>query len=341
MSNNFLTKGLLCFFLFVSVSMIYYKSFKTPTGFPQPIYDFKKNPLNEDKIQLGRLLFYDPILSSDSTISCASCHSPYNAFAHTDHKLSHGIKDQIGTRNAPALFNLAWQKSFMWDGAIHNLDVQALAPISNAIEMNETLANIVQKLERSKFYRQQFAKIYKDENITGERILKVMSQFQLSLISATSKYDQVKAGKENFSDQEQNGYTLFAQKCASCHSEPLFSTYEFANNGLAMDSTLRDEGRKGITKKVGDNQQFKIPSLRNLKYSYPYMHDGRFKMLSEVLKHYAKGEPVQFEQDDRLKKIAGLSSNDQVDIIAFLLTLSDEKFVFDKKHQFPMELLKK
>ncbi|MBU2019873.1 MAG: cytochrome-c peroxidase [Bacteroidetes bacterium] len=332
---------MLMLFLFVSWSLTVYKKFTLPSAFPQPIYDFKTNPLTEDKIELGRLLFYDPILSSDSTISCVSCHSPYNAFAHTDHKLSHGIKDQIGTRNAPALFNLAWQKSFMWDGAIHHLDVQALAPISNVIEMNETLANIVQKLKRSKFYRQQFGKIYNDGNITGERILKVMSQFQLTLISATSKYDQVKAGKEFFNEQEQNGYQLFAQKCASCHREPLFSTYEFANNGLALDSLLKDEGRKSITERTDDNQHFKIPSLRNLKYTFPYMHDGRFSKLSDVLKHYAKGESVQFKQDERLKKMVGLTSNEQVDIIAFLLTLSDEKFVFDKKHQFPMELLKK
>ena len=142
-------------------------SFETPKNWPQPNYDFKKNPLTTSKIELGRALFYDPILSRNNTISCSSCHSQYSAFTHIDHALSHGIEDKIGTRNSPALMNLAWQKLFMHDGAVNHLDVQSLSPITNALEMDETLANVVSKLQKSKTYPKLFYKAFKDSTITG------------------------------------------------------------------------------------------------------------------------------------------------------------------------------
>jgi cytochrome c peroxidase len=162
-----------------------------PEYFPEPTYNFDNNPLTISKIALGRALFYDPILSQDSTISCASCHSPYNAFAHTDHDLSHGINDEIGNRNASALFNLAWHESFMWDGAINHLDMQALAPISHAKEMGEDIKNVVRKLQNKAIYPPLFEAAFNDSIITGAKVLKALSQFQISLVSATSKYDEV------------------------------------------------------------------------------------------------------------------------------------------------------
>lgn len=307
---------------------------QVPAHFPKPQYDFSKNPLTSKKIELGRLLFYDPLLSKNNTISCASCHSPFNSFAHTDHDLSHGINDSIGTRNAPALFNLAWQKQFMWDGAIHHLDVQALAPISHPAEMGESIEHVVQKLQNDEQYPELFLNAFGSSTITGEHVLKAISQFQLTLVSADSKYDHVKMNKDSFTIQEANGHKLFKQHCNSCHTEPLFSSYKFANNGLSVDTTLNDFGRWIITKQSQDSLQFKIPSLRNLSFTYPYMHDGRFHKLSEVLNHYSDIQPSpQLSQE--LRHPIALSSNEKVDIIAFLLTLNDKNFVFDKKHLFP------
>lgn len=310
-----------------------------PSHFPTPVYDLKNNPLHQEKIALGRALFYDPILSKDLSISCASCHSPYNAFAHTDHDLSHGINDQIGTRNAPALFNLAWQSSFMWDGAINHLDMQALAPISHPGEMGESIKGVIDKLQSSTLYPNLFQKAFGDSLISTEKVLKALSQFQLTLVSANAKYDQVKKGETEFSPQEQNGYALFQKNCNTCHTEPLFSSYDFANNGLAIDTTLHDFGRGAISQQSSDSLTFKIPSLRNLSYTHPYMHDGRFRKLYQVLAHYSEGIDIQNIPAKALQKAILLSPNDKADLIAFLLTLNDKTFVFNPKHQFPKKIL--
>ncbi|MFT4667296.1 MAG: cytochrome c peroxidase [Polaribacter sp.] len=312
-----------------------------PEHFPEPVYAFAKNPISRKKVQVGRALFYDPILSKDNSISCASCHSPYNAFAHTDHDLSHGINDQIGTRNAPALFNLAWQQFFMWDGAINHLDMQALAPISHPKEMNETLERVVGKLQASPIYPKLFYEAFKDSVITGEQLLKSLSQFQLTLVSASAKYDKVKTGEAQFSEQETKGYALFKEHCNSCHMEPLFYNNRFANNGLAIDSTLNDFGKGVLSGISTDSLRFKIPTLRNLSFTYPYMHDGRFRKLSQVLRHYTEGINNNSNTKHDIDKAIVLTSNEKTDLIAFLLTLDDKEFVFDQKHQFPRELLLK
>ena len=309
--------------------------FEKPAHFPEALYDFSKNPLKPEIIQLGKILFYDPILSKDSSISCASCHSPFNAFAHTDHDLSHGIRDQIGFRNAPALFNLAWQSTFMWDGAVNHLDMQALAPISSHTEMDENISNICLKLSGSDKYLDLFDKAFGDNKISGERVLKALSQFQLTLVSAESKYDSVISNLTVFSAQEKKGYELFLEHCNSCHTEPLFSNFQFADNGLPVDSTINDIGRMKVTQNKADSLKFKIPSLRNLQYSYPYMHDGRFKKLSEVLNHYVKGIENRPGLATELENRIPLSSTDKVDLIAFLLTLNDKNFVFNKEYGFP------
>lgn len=317
-----------------------YGGLKVPSYFPKPVYNFTNNTLTEEKILLGRALFYEPMLSKDNTISCASCHSPYNAFAHTDHDLSHGIKDEIGTRNAPALFNLAWQTQFMWDGAINHLDMQALAPISHPKEMGETLPNVIKKLSKSSLYTKLFSAAYgADASITGERMLKALSQFQLTLVSANSKYDQVRLGKEAYTDQEASGYTLFKQHCNSCHQEPLFTNSSLANNGLSQDTTLKDQGRYSITQLAKDSLLFKVPSLRNLSYTYPYMHDGRFQKLSQVINHYTSHIVPSSTLSDQLRQPILLTSNEKVDLVTFLLTLNDKEFVFHPNHAYPTALL--
>jgi cytochrome c peroxidase len=310
-----------------------------PKNWPKPHYNFSKNPLSKEKILLGRMLFYDPILSRDNSISCASCHSQYTAFTHVDHDLSHGIEDRIGTRNSPALMNLAWSKSFMWDGAINHLDMQSLAPISHPDEMDEKIENVILKLQKSPIYKNQFFKAFGDTVISGERTLKSLSQFILTLISSNSKYDSVQRKKTQFTWQEKNGYELFKKNCASCHKEPLFTNQEFENNGLKMDAFLQDFGRMKITQNKGDSLKFKVPTLRNIEFSFPYMHDGRFKKLSEVLNHYTTGIQKSKTLSSKLEKQISLSSNEKVDIIAFLLTLTDKNFLFNRKFGFPQNLM--
>ncbi len=311
------------------------------TPWPEPTYNFKKNPLDSAKIELGRWLFYDPILSKDSTISCASCHSPYNAFAHNDHALSHGIQDRIGTRNAPALVNLAWNKGFMWDGAVNHLDVQALAPIENHLEMDEKLINVVAKLQRLKKYQTKFSAAFGDSKITGQRILLALAQFQLTLVSQQSKYDQVQLGKASFTALENNGYRLFQQYCSSCHTEPLFTNQTYQNNGLLPDSVLKDIGRMKITQKVSDSLKFKVPTLRNCERTAPYMHDGRYNSLQMVLFHYSSNIHSSPTLAKELKTTVPLTEQDKNALLAFLKTLTDKSFLTNKAYQFPMDLLKK
>lgn len=328
---------ILCLFVFIMFSFVLIKDnhfFNPPDYFPKPVYNFEQPPLDSNKIELGRILFYDPILSKDNTISCASCHSPFNAFAHTDHDLSHGIFDSIGNRNAPALFNLAWQKTFMWDGAINHLDMQALAPISHPSEMGSNINEVIKKLNESKAYKALFLNAFQDSTISTSKILKALSQFQLTLVSSNTKYDKVKMGKETFTEQEKNGYQLYKNNCASCHSEPFFSNYNFENNGLPIDPTLNDMGRYVITENENDKRKFKVPSLRNLSFTYPYMHDGRFMTLQEVINHYTSGIEYSETLSLQFNKSIELSSNEKVDLISFLLTLNDKDFVFNKKHQF-------
>ena len=311
-----------------------------PQSWPEPVYNFRKNPLDSATIQLGRTLFYDPVLSADSMISCASCHSPYNAFTHIDHALSHGVKDRIGTRNSPVLINLAWGKSFMWDGAVNHLDMQALAPLENHLEMDEKLPHVIQKISRQEKYRRLFRAAFHSEDITGERFLKAISQFMLTLVSSDSKYDRVMRGDNRaaFTEREQKGYELFKQHCASCHSEPLFTNQTFQNNGLDPDSVLMDIGRMKVTRKKADSLKFKVPTLRNIERSAPYMHDGRYRSLQMVLFHYSSDIHSSPTLAPQLRNGIRLSEEEKTQVIAFLKTLTDNTFLTNKQFQYPRVL---
>jgi len=327
------------FFAYIAFSGIPFNDpIEIPKHFPKPIYSFSNNPITVEKIELGRALFYDPILSKDSTISCSSCHSQYNAFAHVDHALSHGIRDQIGRRNAPALMNLAWQKLFMWDGAINHLDMQSLFPITHPKEMDENLEHVISKLQQTNIYPKLFFKSYGDTLITGEHTLKAISAFMVSLVSSHSKYDSMILKQALFIQQETKGYKLFKKHCNSCHTEPLFTNLKFENNGLPVDTTLNDFGRISITHQSTDSLKFKVPTLRNIEFTYPYMHDGRFKRLSEVINHYTSGIHNHPTLSKQLQEPIHLSSNDKVDLMAFLLTLTDKRFLFDPRYGYPRDL---
>lgn len=311
--------------------------FTYPKTWPKPVYDFSKNPLRKETIALGRKLFYEPLLSGNNTISCSSCHLSFTAFTHVDHARSHGINDSIGSRNSPALMNLAWSRLFMWDGAVNHLDVQALAPIHHPAEMGENIATVVNKLKREKEYVSLFKKAYSDSVITGERILKALAQFQLTLVSANSKYDKIMRKEKDitFTGTEHKGYALFKKHCNSCHTEPLFSNYSFANSGLMPDSLLNDSGRMRITHNPKDYLKFKIPTLRNIEFSYPYMHDGRFKTIGQVLNHYSKGVVQGNTLAAELKNGIALNADQKTELHAFLLTLSDKEFLFNPDFGYP------
>lgn len=324
----FISFGFLC----STTTPIY---FDIPTGFPKPVYNFRDNPLTEEGFQLGRNLFYDPILSKDNTISCASCHLQQTGFTHVDHDLSHGIDGKIGTRNSITLQNLAWNKNFMWDGGINHLEVQAIAPITSEVEMNETLENVVAKLERSSKYQKLFKNTYGTSKISGQLTLKAISQFVLMLKTSDSKYDKVIRKQEKFTEIEQKGYRLFQQNCASCHTEPLLTNNSFENNGLIVDETLNDFGRMKITQNLEDSLKFKVPTLRNVEFTFPYMHDGRFKTLTEVVKHYNSGIQKSKTLSIKLQKPMNFSDNQRTEIVAFLKTLTDKEFLFNPKFSYP------
>lgn len=312
--------------------------FVRPVGWPKPKYDFAKNPQTEAGFQLGRQLFYDPLLSRDNSTSCASCHLQATGFTHVDHPVSHGIEGRKGTRNTLALVNLAWSPAFHWDGGVNNLEVQPLNPITHPAEMDFTLAGAVSKLNQSAAYRQRFLAAFGDSVVTGQRVLKALAQFTVALESFNSKYDKHVRHEPGgaFSDQEINGLKLFRHHCAACHQEPLFTNYAFANNGLPPDSIWRDLGRFRITGRPADSLKFRVPTLRNIEFTYPYMHDGRFRKLKDVLNHYVGGIHQSSTLAPQLRRPIVLSPEEKKDLIAFLLTLTDRDFLFDQRFGYPV-----
>ncbi|MFT3947514.1 MAG: cytochrome c peroxidase [Agriterribacter sp.] len=312
-----------------------FAGFQNPANFPEPVYHFSTNEITQSKFELGRKLFYDPILSRNSTISCGSCHIQTSAFSHHGHNVSHGIDDKLGTRNAPAIMNLAWYTSFMWDGGVFDLDLQPVAPLTNHVEMDETMENVLKKLQESTGYPSLFNKAFGEQEITTAAVLKALSQFMLLCVSSNSKYDSVMRGEgKTFSTEEEKGYKIFQQKCNSCHKEPLFTDNSFRNNGL-IPATLDDKGRQLVTLKEQDAYTFKVPSLRNLAYTAPYMHDGRFYTLDAVLEHYNSKVQQSSTLDPLLKKetVPGIRLTDEEKnyLLAFLKTLDDPSFLKDKK----------
>jgi cytochrome c peroxidase len=310
--------------------------FYRPEKWPKPLYNFDDNPLTLEGFNLGRALFYDPILSQDSTVSCASCHLQYTAFAHVDHSTSHGINSRVGKRNAPGLMNLAWYPTFHWDGGVLNLNGQAINPLTHPDEMGETLEGVLKKLNRNRYYKTEFIKVFGANPIQTNHLLKALGQFTVSLVSANSKYDSVLRKESNFNAQERRGYSLFIKHCNQCHTAPLFTNFEFKANGIGPNKQINDSGRAMITGKASDAYLFRVPTLRNIEYSFPYMHDGRISKLKEVLAHYANSSNWQKPKSRELtqKKIT-LNINEQKDLLSFLKTLSDKQFLFNQAYRFP------
>lgn len=310
--------------------------FEIPANFPKPVYDFSKNPVTNDGFELGKTLFYDGNLSRDGTISCAECHSQPSAFTHHGHDLSHGIDNKIGMRNAPPVQNMAFQKEFFWDGGVFDLDLFPIAPIENPVEMDEKLGNVLEKLRKQEKYTTLFQKAYGSKEITTERFLKALSQFMLALVSANSRYDKYvrKEAGGTLTTDELEGLEIFKRKCASCHSGELFTDQSYRNNGLPVYNK-EDTGRQRITAGIEDSYKFKVPSLRNIGVTAPYMHDGRFYSLDAVLNHYSDGVIESKTLDGLLKNSQALgialSKEEKIKLIAFLKTLTDDEFLKNKK----------
>ena len=302
-------------------------SFSTPSGFPAPMYLFDSNEVNNIRFRLGKFLFYDPILSSDSTVSCSTCHAQSHGFADHNIPFSKGVGGQYGKRNAPPIFNAAWMPEFFWDGRVHHLDDFSIGPITNPVEMNETSIHVVKKLNRNTYYRKQFKSAYNVDSITEINLRKALSQYMAMVISSDSKYDKYINGKASFSSSEQNGFTIFKSNCASCHVPPLFTDYSFRNNGL--DSVFTDLGRAVYTKNSDDYGKFKVPTLRNIELTYPYMHDGRYIGLMDVINHYSNGIHQSVTLDKSLSTNLQLSPSDKKDLFKFLLTLTDYTLLSD------------
>ncbi|MEO1518157.1 MAG: cytochrome c peroxidase [Bacteroidota bacterium] len=307
--------------------------FQVPDNFPQPTYTFDNNPVTKEGFELGKALFYDPILSRDGSVSCNNCHIQATAFADSPvHPLSVGVDNRLGIRNAPSLTNMAFFPEFFWDGGVTHLDFIPINAIEATFEMDETVENVVAKLNRREKYKEMFRRAFGIEEITLPYALYALSQFTNRMVSANSKYDRyVRKEGESLSELEQEGLATFRAKCGSCHSGELFTDFSYRNNGL--DSTFADTGRNQITSLNSDIGKFRVPSLRNVALTSPYMHNARFRTLEEVLDHYGQGMVYYETLDESFITQNGLGidldENDKTSIIAFLNTLTDYSFVQD------------
>lgn len=305
-----------------------FAGFRKPAHFPEPSYNLPGNPVTKEGFELGRKLFYEPRLSRNNTVSCGSCHIQSSAFTQHGHDVSHGIDDRLGRRNSPPIMNLAWMPLFMWDGGVFDLDLQPIAPITAHEEMDESVANVISKLQGHTDYPGLFKKAFGSDQITTAAFMKALSQFMIMCISAESKYDSVvqKIGGVTFTSQEAAGYKLVQQKCGGCHKEPLFTDNSFRNNGIGIGAN-NDMGRYDVTLNQSDRYKFKVPSLRNLAYSAPYMHDGRFIRLDAILDQYSSNIQQTPNLDPLLQNNLVLSPTEQQQVLAFLNTLNDRNFI--------------
>lgn len=308
-------------------------SFHVPSNFPPVVQDIDGNYPTKKGFELGRKLFYDGRLSADGTISCSFCHEQAFAFTHHGHQLSHGIYDLEGIRNAPAVQNMAFQGEYFYDGASNSLEMLSIVPIHNPVEMDETLEGIAIKLQQDAEYVRLFRQAFDDGKVSSGNILKALGQFMTMMVSANSRYDRYVRNEAggSLTQQELAGLALFQQNCASCHATDLFTDNSFRNNGLKPNPLLNDLGREVVTGFAEDRYKFKVPSLRNVEKTSPYMHDGRFGSLESVLNFYAIGVQASATLDPLLNHngVLGipLTQEEKEALIAFLKTLTDEEFL--------------
>ena len=299
------------------------------------------NPLTQAGVALGKSLFFDPILSADSTISCASCHMPQLAF--TDgRKVSTGIYGRTGSRNSPSLLNVGfYYKGLLWDGRVLSLEEQSLHPITDSVEMDSDWQELLKKIRTHPDYPPMFSTAFgiKAKQIDSMYIARALAQYQRTLISANTLFDQKNRGEAVFTEQQQRGWAIFNDastvlphgECAHCHADPLFTNLEFVNNGLDRVNTLEefaDKGRGRITGNRYDFGTFRVPGLRNIARTAPYMHDGRFGTLEEVIDHYMGGGHYAENVNPNIRPLL-FSPQDKADLTAFLQTLSEPNIEYE------------
>jgi cytochrome c peroxidase len=324
-----------------------------PSHFPDMIIP-ADNPMTVEGVELGRFLFYEKRLSGDNTQSCASCHLPSASFSDPN-QYSTGIDGIQGNRHSMALVNLGWEDFFFWDGRKTTLETQILEPVPNPIEMHQSWKRTVEKLNADVTYRNRFFKAFGEEGIDSTKATKAIAQFIRTLISGESKFDVMYKYENNLalnsSEQailqtvdveEWAGYDLFKSlngaDCFHCHNGPLMRVKKFSNNGL-MPNSFDDKGRASVTNNPEDNYKFKVPTLRNIALTAPYMHDGRFATLDEVIEHYSSGIHMSPTIDPLIE--FGSQGGVQLDaqekylLKKFLLTLTDQKFVTNPNFQDP------
>jgi cytochrome c peroxidase len=304
-----------------------------PLGLP-PVPFPADNPPTEETISLGRRLYYDPALSVDNTVSCASCHSPEAGFS--DGKpVSNGVSGKTGTRNSPTVFNSAYFEVQFWDGRSPSLENQAEGPVQNPVEMAHTLKGVEDRLNADASYREQFAKSFGPGPITYQMAEKAIASFERTVVSANSPFDRWKYGHDEkaVSDSVKRGFLVFSSKdkgnCTACHmvgeKTALFTDNKFHNIGVGADiDKLNDEGRYAVSKNEADRGAFKTPSLRNVALTGPYMHDGSLKTLKDVIDYYIGGGNSNAHLDKNIRVLDFLSGQERADLQAFLESLTGE-----------------
>ena len=302
----------------------------TPPGFPEMIIP-SDNPMTVEGVFLGEKLFKDPILSGDNSQACIDCHNPSFAFSDPN-QFSIGINNTPGSRNASTLINPGWNTRFNWDGSASSLEEQAFEPVTNPLEMHNTWENVELILNANNEYIDLFKSAFNIDYIDSIHIVKAIAQFERTLISADSKYDRYLIGQEQLTASELNGFAIFNSEkgdCFHCHGTALFMDNDFHNNGLDTEPFI-DLGLAKITGNPSDNGKFRTPTLRNIEFSAPYMHDGRFTTLEEVIEHYNSGGKYSSTVDPLMKKLGvglQLTNQEKNDLIAYLKTLSDDNFI--------------
>jgi cytochrome c peroxidase len=300
--------------------------FAVPKGLP-PLRIPEDNPMTPDKVELGKLLYFDKRLSVDNTISCASCHDPQKGWSNGD-QFATGVGGLKGGRSAPTIINAAYFTLQFWDGRAKHLEGQALGPIQNPIEMNMKLEEVVDRLNKIPAYRQQFQKVFGTE-VNSEGIAKAIASFERTVLSGDAPYDRFKAGdKSALSEAAQRGLKVFNNKghCSACHSGSNFSDGAFHNIGVGMAAKEPDLGRYVVTKLSGDRGAFRTPTLREVGRHNPYMHDGSEKTLEDVVDWYDKGGFANPQLDEEIFPLK-LSPQEKSDLVTFLKEgLSSESY---------------
>lgn len=312
-------------------------NYQVPSNFPPLAYNMENNPLTEKGFELGKKIFYDGRLASDGVVACGFCHIQENAFTHHGHTFSHGVGDGVGTRNAPPIQNMAFQTQFFWDGAADHIELLSMGPISNELEMDGNIIDIINMMQNDAAYKKLYKQAFTNGEVNSENMLKALAQFMTMLTSSNSRFDKYRRNETGgtLTPDELSGYALFNQKCASCHSTDIFTDNSFRNNGLTINPAINDKGRFRVTELDQDKYKFKVPSLRNIEETAPYMHDGRFYTLEAVLNHYASGVANTENLDPSLNNSGTLgiplTANEKIKIIAFLKTLTDNEFLTDSR----------